>query len=192
MIGRKRKWLLTLMVLGVTGSVAGLGTYSAYSSTTTNSGNRFVAGTVQIGDNDAGSAMYNVTNQKPNVNTVKYILVTYTGSLDADVKLYTTTNTIPAAAANLTLTIEKGTSSGSTGFPDCGTFTSQGTIYSGSLYDFQQTKNSYASGVAANPGAATKWVTNDSLVYRFTVAANDNASGVDSGLHQFTWEAQNQ
>lgn len=192
MIGRKRKWLLTLMVLGVTGSVAGLGTYSAYSSTTTNSGNRFVAGTVQIGDNDAGSAMYNVTNQKPNVNTVKCILVTYTGSLDADVKLYTTTNTIPAAAANLTLTIEKGTSSGSTGFPDCGTFTSQGTIYSGSLYDFQQTKNSYASGVAANPGAATKWVTNDSLVYRFTVAANDNASGVDSGLHQFTWEAQNQ
>ena len=192
MIGRKRKWLLTLMVLGVTGSVAGLGTYSAYSSTTTNSGNRFVAGTVQIGDNDAGSAMYDVTNQKPNVNTVKCILVTYTGSLDADVKLYTTTNTIPAAAANLTLTIEKGTSSGSTGFPDCGTFTSQGTIYSGSLYDFQQTKNSYASGVAANPGAATKWVTNDSLVYRFTVAANDNASGVDSGLHQFTWEAQNQ
>lgn len=192
MIGRKRKWLLTLMVLGVTGSVAGLGTYSAYSSTTTNSGNRFVAGTVQIGDNDAGSAMYNVTNQKPNVNTVKCILVTYTGSLDADVKLYTTTNTIPAAAANLTLTIEKGTSSGSTGFPDCGTFTSQGTIYSGSLYDFQQTRNSYGSGVAANPGAATKWVTNDSLVYRFTVAANDNASGVDSGLHQFTWEAQNQ
>ena len=52
-----------------------------------------------------------------------------------------------------------------TGFPDCGTFTAQGgAIYSGSLYDFQQNKNSYANGVAANPGAATKWVTSDTLV----------------------------
>jgi predicted ribosomally synthesized peptide with SipW-like signal peptide len=192
-IGRKRKWLLTLVVVGLTGSIAGFGTYSAFSSTTSNTGNQFAAGTVSIGDNDAGSAMYTVTNQKPNVNTVKCIQVTYSGSLDADVKLYTTTTTIPAAATNLLLTIEKGTSTGSTGFPDCGTFTAQGgPIYSGSLRDFQQTKNSYANGVSAYPGAATKWVTSDALVYRFTVSANDSAGGVDSGLHQFTWEAQNQ
>lgn len=193
MIGRKRKWLLTLMVIGVTGSIAGFGTYSAFSSTTTNSGNRFAAGTVQLGDNDLGSPIYNVTNQKPNADTVKCIQVTYSGSLDADVKLYTTTTTIPASAANLSLTIHKGTSTGGSGFPDCGTFTAQGgAIYSGSLYDFQQNKSSFANGVSVYPGSQTAWQTGDALVYRFTVSANDNASGVDSGLHQFTWEAQNQ
>lgn len=194
----KRKLLLSLLVLGAAGSIAGAATFSAFSSTTTNSsgtGNKFVAGTVTLSDNDAGTHMYSVTNQKPGVDTVKCIQVTYGGSLDADVKLYTTTTTIPAAAANVTLTIKKGISTGGTGFPDCGTFTSQATIYTGSLYDFQQNKNSWDDGVSAYPGAlATKWTgsASESLVYQFTLAVNDNGAGVDSGLHQFTWEARNQ
>ena len=193
-----RKLLLSLLVLGAAGAIAGAATFSAFSSTTTNSsgtGNKFAAGTVSLSDNDTGTHMYSVTNQKPGVDTVKCIQVTYGGSLDADVKLYTTTTTIPAAAANITLTIKKGTSTGGSGFPDCGTFTSQATIYTGSLYDFQQTKGSYANGVAAYPGAsATKWTGggDESLVYQFTLAVNDNGAGVDSGLHQFTWEARNQ
>jgi predicted ribosomally synthesized peptide with SipW-like signal peptide len=188
---RKRKLLLTLLVVGVAGSLAAYGTFAAFSATTVNTGNSFAAGTVAIGDNDALAAMYSVSNQKPGQNTVKCILVTYTGSLDADVQLYTTTTTIPSAASNVSLTIEKGTAVGAT-FPDCGTFTSESTIYSGSLYDFQQNKNSYASGVAAYPGAATKWVTSNTLVYRFTLSVNDSGSGVNSGSHQFTWEARNQ
>jgi hypothetical protein len=192
MYSHRKKLLLTLLLLGAAAAVAGFATFSAFSSTTTNSDNRFAAGTVVLADNDGVTGvMYDVSNQKPGVNTVKCIKLTYTGSLDADVKIYTTTTTIPAAAANLTLTIKKGTSDTST-FPNCGTFTSEATIYTGSLYDFQQNKNSWANGVSAYPGAATKWVTNDTLVYQFTVAANDSASGVNSGLHQFTWEAQNQ
>jgi hypothetical protein len=195
-LSTKRKVLLSLLVLGLAGAIAGAATFSAFSSTTTNSsgtGNRFAAGTVSLSDNDTGTHMYLVTNQKPGVNTQKCIQVTYAGSLDADVKLYTTTTSIPAAAANITLTIEKGTATGAT-FPDCGTYTSQSTIYSGSLYDFQQNKGSYANGVAAYPGAASKWTggSSESLVYRFTLAVNDSGAGVDSGLHQYTWEARNQ
>jgi predicted ribosomally synthesized peptide with SipW-like signal peptide len=191
-VSNKRKLLLSALVLGLAGAIGGAATFSAFSSSTTNTGNQFAAGTVVLADNDAGAAMYSISNTKPGVNTVKCIQVTYTGSLDADVKLYTTTTTIPAAAANITLTVEKGTATGGTGFPDCGTYTSGATIYSGSLYDFQQNKGSYTNGVAANPGAATKWVTNDALVYRFTLAVNDSGSGVNSGSHQFTWEARNQ
>jgi hypothetical protein len=197
MMNSKRKLLLSLLVLGAAGAIAGAATFSAFSSTTTNSsgtGNKFAAGTVNLSDNDAGSHMYSVTNQKPGVDTVKCIQVTYDGSLDANIRLYTTTTTIPAAAANITLTIKKGTSTGGTGFPDCGTFTSQATIYTGSLRDFQQTRSSWDDGVAAYPGAATKWNGggSESLVYQFTLAVNDSGAGVDSGLHQFTWEAQNQ
>jgi predicted ribosomally synthesized peptide with SipW-like signal peptide len=75
-----RKTLVTLLVLGVVGTLAGVGTFSAFSSTTDNTGNTFAAGTVYIGDNDAGSAMYNVTNQAPGAVTTKCIRLTYTGS----------------------------------------------------------------------------------------------------------------
>lgn len=188
---RKRKLLLTLLIVGATGSLAVFGTFSAFSATTENTGNSFAAGSVVLGDNDAGAAMYSVTNAAPNVDTVKCIQVSYTGSLDADVKLYTA-STINASASSINLTVEKGTSSGSTGFPDCGTFTSQATLYSGSLTNFGDTKNSYANGIAAYPGSATKWANSDTLVYRFTLNVGDSGSGATSGTHSFTWEARNQ
>jgi predicted ribosomally synthesized peptide with SipW-like signal peptide len=187
----RRKLLLSLLIVGILGSLATVATWSAFSSTTANSANSFDAGTVALTDNDLGSFMYQVTGAKPGVSTVKCITVSYSGNLDADVKLYTTTTTIPSAAQNITLTIDKGTATGAT-FPGCGTFTSQATIYNGNLYDFQQTKNSYANGVSAYPGSATKWVATDSLVYRFTLSVTDAGNGVSSGAHQFTWEARNQ
>ena len=59
---RVRKVLLSLLVVGVAGSVAGTGTFSAFSSTTANPGNAFTAGTVTISDNDSGSSMPNAAS----------------------------------------------------------------------------------------------------------------------------------
>lgn len=190
--GARAKVIATALVVGAVGVVAGFGTWSAFSSTTSNDGNTFAAGTVSLADNDGGSAMYAVSNQKPGVTTVKCIKVTYTGSLDADVKLYTT-STLNSGAQYFDLTIEKGTSTSST-FPDCGTFASESTLYSGTLANFVSSKNSYENGIAANPGVASKWAQNDSLVYRFTVSVqdNNNAQSASSGSHSFTWEARNQ
>jgi hypothetical protein len=187
-----RKLLATGAILSAVAAVAGFATFSAFSSTTTNSGNSFAAGSVVLADNDSDAALYSVSNQKPGTSTVKCILVTYSGTLDADVKLYTTSS-VNASAQYINLTIDKGTSDTST-FPNCGTFTSEATIYNGTLSNFASTKNSYANGVAANPGSATKWVTNNTLVYRFTLSVQDtnSANGATSGTHAFTWEAQNQ
>ena len=57
-MSRGRKALLSLLLVGVIGTVAGVGTYSAFSATTVNPGNTFAAGTVVISDNDANAAMY--------------------------------------------------------------------------------------------------------------------------------------
>jgi hypothetical protein len=40
----------------------------------------------------------------------------------------------------------------------------------------------------------TAWNQNDVVVYRFTLTLQNNpaAAGTTSGLHSFTWEAQNQ
>lgn len=191
-MGTSRKVLLTLLVVGVLGGVAVVGTLSAFSSTTTNTDNAFTAGTVTLTDNDSGAVLYSVSNQKPGVDTVKCIELTYSGSLDADVRLYTP-STVDASAQYINLTIEKGTSDTST-FPNCGTFTSESTVYGGTLADFAATKNSYANGILAFPGAQTAWAEDDTLVYRFTLSVQDDnaAQGASSGLHTFTWEARNQ
>jgi predicted ribosomally synthesized peptide with SipW-like signal peptide len=191
-MGTSRKVLLSLLVVGILGGVAVVGTLSAFSATTSNADNSFAAGTVTLADNDSGAVLYSVSNQKPGVSTVKCIKLTYTGSLDADVKLFTPSS-VNASAQYINLTIEKGTSDTST-FPNCGTFTAQSTIYTGTLATFAATKNSYANGILAFPGSQTAWAPNDTLVYRFTLSVQDDnaAQGASSGLHSFTWEARNQ
>ena len=193
-----RKVLLTLLVLGVTGVLVAVSAFSAFSSTTSNSGNSFAAGTVNIADNDAGSAMYTVTGAKPGTTVEKCIKVTYTGSLDSDVRLYTASS-IGSLGQYVNLTITPGTQAVSS-FPDCTGFVSDGAdLYSGTLSAFASAHSTYATGVADFPGTlATKWVANDAVVYRFTLTladdnnANGGASALTTGSHAFTWEARNQ
>jgi predicted ribosomally synthesized peptide with SipW-like signal peptide len=197
---RSRKILRSAVVVGALGAIAAAGTFSAFSSTTSNDGNSFAAGTVYISDNDANAALYSLTNQKPGVTTEKCIKVTYTGSLDSDVRIYTD-STVNAFAQYVNLTITPGTQATST-FPDCTAFVadSGGAIYNGTLSNFASTKNSYDNGVSDYPGAsATKWVTNDAVVYKVAVSVQDtnnanagNASGYTSGSHKFIWEARSQ
>jgi predicted ribosomally synthesized peptide with SipW-like signal peptide len=188
-----RKVLLTVLVVGVVGSVVGLGAFSAFSSTTSNDNNTFTAGTVTIADNDAGAALYALTNQKPGVITDRCIKLTYSGSLDSDVKLYS--STVGGIGANyVNLTVSPGTVSGSPAFPSCTGFTSDGgaPLYSGVESAFP---TSYATGIADNPGTvATKWATGDTVVYRFSTSVQDTnlAQGATTGTHSFTWEARNQ
>jgi len=59
-MSRGRKTLLSLLLVGALGAVAGIGTFSAFSATTVNAGNTFDAGTVVLTDNDANTAMYNI------------------------------------------------------------------------------------------------------------------------------------
>jgi hypothetical protein len=125
----------------------------------------------------------------------KCIKVTYTGSLDSDVHLYTP-STIGSLGQYIDLTITGGTQTTST-FPICTGFTaSGGALYTGTLAAFGSGKNTYANGVVDFPGAATKWVSGDSVVYQITAtlqsSAPEAAQGLTTGAHTFTWEARNQ
>jgi Camelysin metallo-endopeptidase len=190
------KVLLTALCVGALGSLAAMGVFGAFSSTTTNAGNNITAGTVAIADNDAGAAMYSLTNAKPGESVSKCIKVTYTGSLDADVHIYTT-STIGSLGQYVELTITPGSQT-TPSFPSCTGFTadSGGALYSGTLANFASTKNSYANGVVDYPGTGTKWATNESVVYQVTAtlqsSAPESAQGATTGAHTFTWEARNQ
>jgi hypothetical protein len=188
-----RKILLSVLVIGALGSIVALGAFSAFSSSTTNPGNSFSAGTVAISDNDANGAMYNLTNQEPSDPKSNCIRVTYTGSLDSAVKLYTG-STLGAGAQYVDLTITPGTQGGAPAFPACTGFVASGApIYSGTLANFASSHSSWANGLAAPGPSAANWSTADNVVYRFTTTLQDDnsAQGASSGSHDFTWEAQN-
>ena len=190
------KVLLTLVVVGVVGATL-RGTYSAFSSTTSSSGNAFSAGSVVLGDNDANAALLSLSNAKPGSSSTGCITVTYTGSLAATVRLYASVT--GSLAQYLTLTVTRGTDSAPS-FNSCTNFAADstnyigsgpGVVYSGLLSAFPTT---YAGGlVDPTSGSPASWATSEAHSYKFVVSLNDNnaAQGLSSNA-SFTWEAQNQ
>lgn len=189
------KLALTALILGVLGTIAGVGTWSAFSATTDNSGNSFTAGTVAIGDDDAGSAMLSLANAKPGDSDAACIVVDYSGSLPASVKLYGSTGGT-GLAQYMDLTVTRGTKS--SGFDSCGDFTPDGAdyigsgagvIYSGTLQGYP---GGYGGGIDDAPGAVETWTTGETHAYRFVVTVqNDGAAQGLTASQVFTWEARN-
>jgi predicted ribosomally synthesized peptide with SipW-like signal peptide len=186
---------LTALVLGVLGTIAGVGTWSAFSATTDNTANSFTAGTVAVGDDDSGSAMLALSNAKPGDSDAACIVVNYTGSLPASVKLYGSTGGT-GLAQYLDLTVTRGTKS--SGFDSCGDFNPDGTdyigagagvIYSGTLQGYP---GGYGGGIDDAPGAVGTWTTGESHSYKFVVTVqNDGAAQGLTASQVFTWEARN-
>jgi hypothetical protein len=189
------KLALTALVLGVLGTIAGVGTWSAFSATTDNSGNAFVAGTVVIGDDDSGSAMLSLSNAKPGDADAACMVVDYTGSLPASVKLYGSTGG-SGLDQYLDLKVTRGTKS--SGFDACGDFTADATDYIGSgagvIYDgtLQGYPDGYGAGINDAPGAAETWTSGETHAYKFVITVqNDGAAQGLNASQVFTWEARN-
>ena len=196
-MSNRSKVLRTLLVLGIVACIAGAGVFSAFSSQTDNPGNVISAGTVTLEDNDGSVALYSITGAKPGDSKTSCIKVTYKGSLPATVKLMTP-STIGELGPYVNLKIEAGTQATST-YPKCEGFTpatSGATVYEGTLSAFALEHNSFATGITTNPASATKWETNNSVVYQVTAtlssSAPEAAQGKTTGSHIIRWEAQNQ
>ena len=190
--GTLRKGVLTALAVGGMGAVAGIGTFSAFSATTTNSGNNISSGTVKIDQHTGATTLYNVTNQKPGDSTTKCVRVTYSGSITASaVKLYVSSGITNGNTYNLE--VDRG--SGLTTLDNtmsCAGFTQSSVAYNGALGSLG---TSYGTGVDGKNAAAT-WATNDTVDYRFIITQNDDptanahTSVQSSGPHTFTWEAR--
>lgn len=191
-----RKILRSVIVLAVVAACVAAGTFSAFSATTANPSNAFAAGTVAIGDNDAGAAVMSLAAASPGQTSTGCIAVTYTGTLDAGVRLYASLS--GTLGPYLTLTVTRGSDPSPT-FPSCTAFTADatnylglgaGVIYSGLLSAFPTT---YATGIVDPvPATPETWTTSERHVYRFSVTlVNDNNAQGKSQTAGFTWEAQN-
>ncbi len=179
-----RRLLVVALGLGIAGTLAGAGTYAAFVSSTTNPGNGYQAGTVDVSDNDGGSAVLSVSGIRPSDPAVTgCIRVTYSGSLPASAKLYGASS--GALAPYLNVIITEGTSSSP--FNSCATFAGASTLYNGTLAALPA---GWASGLADADGT---WTTGEVHAYRFEVTVQNTslAQGL-SGSATFTWEARNQ
>lgn len=61
-ISNLRKLLLSAVVLGAAGGLAGPGAYSAFTAATTNTGNSFASGTVAISQHVGSTTLYSGSN----------------------------------------------------------------------------------------------------------------------------------
>jgi hypothetical protein len=189
---KKTRALVAGLGVGILGLVGGWATFSAFSVTTSNAGNRIQMGDVVLGSNDLGTFMYNEANVVPEEAIDRCITVTYAGSLDADVRLYGS----PVQALGRYVDLDIATGTGTTEFPSCTGFVPDpgAPLFSGTLESFSETHSDWITGLPHTPAGATAWTTGDAVIYRFrlTVRSDNDAQGKDTGAHGFTWEAQNQ
>ena len=186
----------SLAGLGAASVLVVQGSQAAFTDTTDNNGNSLTAGSVILNDDDGGAtAMFNVTGLNGGQTVTRCINVTYTGSLTADVKMYTSQ---PGGvggtglAPGLDLDIEVGTGATGGNTFSCANFTPGSQIFGATpatLAGFASTHTNFTNGVggwsnATNPSTRS---------YRVTMTvANDDTYQSKSATVGFTWEAQGQ
>jgi hypothetical protein len=183
--------------------------YAAFSSTTTNPGDGWSAGTVVLSDDDSaamfttsvpGTGQISGANLKPTGSVVNCIKVSYTGALPATVKMYASSvsgvNGTGATGilAYLHVKIEEGTVGT---FGACGAFAATSTIWDTSTHGgvgsdlLSVFPTTYATGPSS--GLAT-WSNGSSRVYRFTFTLDSttpDTSQTATATATFNWQAQN-
>lgn len=193
------KLIVTALAAIVLGGLAVGSTWSAFNHLSSNPDNSYTAGTVTLGDDDAGSAMFNsLTNLKPADSFTRCIVVTYSGSLPASVRLHGTTGGT-GLDEYLSLTVTRGTKS--TAFSGCGDFAADGTTYisgkpAGVVYDGTLAGYPDSSAEAiVDPvaGSPETWTESESHAYRFEITVQNNTAAQGKTATQvFRWEAQNE
>jgi predicted ribosomally synthesized peptide with SipW-like signal peptide len=191
------KLLASAGILGLVGIMAGAGTMSSLNDTAANPGNTFTSGSVNVTDNDAGTALASFAAGKPGTTASGCVNVTYTGTLPAAVRLYATT-TGTGLGAYVDLKITRGKFTGTPAAASCTGFTADttdygngaGIIYNGLLSSMGATP---ATGVvdplASSPAT---WAAGEVHAYKVQVTLRDDAGGQGkNATTAFSWIATN-
>jgi hypothetical protein len=160
--------------------------WATFTITTPTYSTTWSTGTVVLGDDDAGGALFSVSGLAPGAAGTRCIAVTSTGSVPALVHLYVSSrSTTRSLSSALTIAVVAGTGGG-TG--DCGGFAPATTVYRGTLAGFPTT---WAAGVDTWTTAGS--TAGESRTYQLTWSLPASAStGAQGGTASaaFTWEAQ--
>jgi hypothetical protein len=161
---------------------------AAFVAQNDNSTNQVSSAAIALSDNDATTAMFNnVPNMIPGTTYERCIDVTYTGTVDPTaVMLYGTGAATGTLAPYLDLTVQIGADTPAA-FRDCTGFVSTGTLYTGTLENFENTKTGYASGVTTWDPIGSP----ETRTFRFVLTVQDNtAAAAKTTTFGFSWETR--
>ncbi|SDF99546.1 Camelysin metallo-endopeptidase [Blastococcus aurantiacus] len=143
-------------------------------------------GTLTLGDDDAGSTLFGVSDIKPGDNGTRCIRVTANGTAPATVRMYGTGRSSSAGlAAAMTLTVHLGTGGSAA---SCNGFSSSALLHNGSLAAF--TAEGFAAGLGSwtAPGRVATARTYR-IAWSLPSSAPLSAEGGSAAV-SFVWEAQ--
>ena len=186
----RTKLLASVALVGLLLAAVGAVVQSAFTSTVTNSGNTFEAGSIALtGSVDRGSALFDLEGLKPGSTASRCIAVSYgsSGGLASTVRLYGATT--GALAPHLNVKVVRGAFAGAAPAGGaCTGFVAGGgaALFDGALSDYP---DDYAGGVHDSDAS---WTDGESAVYRVDVelADSDDAQGA-AASHEFVFEARN-
>lgn len=170
-------------------------TFAAFHSSAESSANSYAAGTVFLSDNGGAASFPGSTAADPGAVSSGCVIVTYGGSLPANVRLYATPS--GTIAPYLSVKITRG--SGSANFPSCSDFapdvTNHAGLGAGVLFDglASDLPTSGATGLL-DPTAGTPetWTTGEAHAYRFDVTVTADPAGQGrTGTLSFGFQAAN-
>ncbi|AAT89855.1 hypothetical protein Lxx21660 [Leifsonia xyli subsp. xyli str. CTCB07] len=169
--------------LAVSGFSVSQASYSAFSSSVSNTGNSWKTATLSLTSN-VTSALFTPANIFPGQSASNTISITNAGGVIGGVKAYATNASDPSSIAQyFTVTIVEGSMSGSTFTPD-----QNGTIYNDSLAKFLTQDTSYSTGVGnwKPTNATTKTY---QITWTFSASAPNAVQGKTVSA-DLTWEIQ--
>ena len=164
---------------------------AAFVAQNDNLANTVTSASVDLTDNDAGSAMFTSASSAglmPGTDVTRCIEVTYDGNVDPlPVLLYATAAPTGDLAPYLNLTIDVAAANDD-GFGTCTNFGTSTNVFTGTLATFASAHASYAGG------AATGWDptgTGQARTFRFTISVqNVSAAENKSTTFGFSWETR--
>lgn len=191
----RTKVLLSALAVGALGSVAGLGVFGAFSATTQNAGNEITTGTVALGDNDTGQALFAVNNAQPGDSWTRCIKVTYSGSVEAELRSYMS-QANGSLLPYLRMSVEHGTQTGTAAFPSCDGFAPYDPLATPVETPLPPMTGTWDVGTPVlGPTGAATWQPGDSVVTKITMRLTEDTpnsvQGGTTGVSTVYWEARN-
>jgi hypothetical protein len=193
----RKSWIvLTGQVLPVvagfvlSGGLVWQASHSAFSATTSNTGNSVGAATLNL-TNDSTGALFAITNAIPGSTGNRCIQISSTSPVATAVKLYTAAGTAPAnnISSYVGIRIERG--SGGT-YDSCTNFVSAAEVFDNTLATLISARPTYENGLG--PWALTGTNTPETLSFRvtwtFASTAPDSTQGGSTPTVTLTWEAR--
>ena len=179
--------LVTAFLLGLALIPVSFSAFTRFTGQTSSGPSTFQAAKVALGDDDSGSALFDVSSLRPGDSGSRCIAVTYTGTVPAQVRMFVAPGDVSGTGLDRHLTVTVSEGSGGS-FASCSGFTAATTssgIRLSTLASTASTATDWGSGIGSFAPTGVGQVRVYRIGYQLTAGAA--AQGLTTRF-RLTWE----